>query len=168
MQKPTNTYIYKVFFGRKFQNSEKLGPKSKFSSGLPPDQKSPFLKCYLRENNFVQDIKPWSHQVLKNINLPDRHLLCKLHAMNKAANFFWQELQIPCFYKLRWQTAYFTNTLGQQKTVRFPQQNHSFDERSETVKLSQWCLPPGFGPCIQADETPGGGAPRGKVIDFSF
>lgn len=41
-----------------FRNSEKLGPKFGFSSGLPPDQKSPFLKCYLRENNFIQDIKP--------------------------------------------------------------------------------------------------------------
>ena len=48
----------KFFLEENFRNSEKLGSKSGFSSGLPPDQKSPFLKCYLRENNFVQDIKP--------------------------------------------------------------------------------------------------------------
>ena len=48
----------KFLLEENFRNSEKLVSKSGFSSGLPPDQKSPFLKCYLRENNFVQDIKP--------------------------------------------------------------------------------------------------------------
>lgn len=56
MQKPINVYIMiyiKFSLGRNFRNSDKLDPKFGFVSGLPPDQKSPFLKCYLIENNFI-------------------------------------------------------------------------------------------------------------------
>lgn len=105
----------KVFWKKISETLKKLASKSGFSSGLPPDQKSPFLKNAIwGKQPWFRDIKPWSHQVSRR-SAP-RPAICYAAACNVPRLLITgKNCKFHAFYKLRWQTTYFTNTLGQPK-----------------------------------------------------